>query len=142
MSLLQVTVVRSELEKLKKEHEKLKAELSKVCSYPSGAVAAAFHTGCLRYLAFASRILSDEPHLAHIAQGCCLGGVRDAVTGIACLQATEERNSAQVRIAAAEDTATQAFEEVGNMRDEVADLKERLAKVRPSHAHMHCAWCH
>ena len=42
----------------------------------------------------------------------------------------EERNSAQVRIAAAEDTATQAFEEVGNMRDEVADLKERLVKVR------------
>ena len=47
------------------------------------------------------------------------------------MQATEERNSAQVRIAAAEDTATQAFEEVGNMRDEVADLKERLTKVRP-----------
>ena len=48
---------------------------------------------------------------------------------MALLQATEERNSAQVRIAAAEDTATQAFEEVGNMRDEVADLKERLTKV-------------
>lgn len=30
MLLLQVTVVRSELEKLKKEHEKLKSELSKV----------------------------------------------------------------------------------------------------------------
>ena len=56
---------------------------------------------------------------------------------MACVQAIEERNSAQVRIAAAEDTATQAFEEVGNMRDEVADLKERLTKVRPfpaSHA--------
>lgn len=50
------------------------------------------------------------------------------------MQAIEERNSAQVRIAAAEDTATQAFEEVGNMRDEVADLKERLTKVRPSPA--------
>ena len=49
---------------------------------------------------------------------------------MACLQATEERNSAQTRIAAAEDTATQAFEEVGNMRDEVADLRERLTKVR------------
>ena len=48
---------------------------------------------------------------------------------MAPLQATEERDSAQVRIAAAEDTATQAFEEVGNMRDEVADLKERLTKV-------------
>ena len=47
----------------------------------------------------------------------------------AVMQAVEERNSAQVRIAAAEDTATQAFEEVGNMRDEVADLKERLVKV-------------
>ncbi len=35
MPLLQVTVVRSELEKLKKEHEKLKAELSKVCSSPA-----------------------------------------------------------------------------------------------------------
>lgn len=33
MPLLQVTVVRSELEKLKKEHEKLKAELSKVRSF-------------------------------------------------------------------------------------------------------------
>lgn len=61
---------------------------------------------------------------------------------MACLQATEERNSAQVRIAAAEDTATQAFEEVGNMRDEVADLKERLTKVHPPPARMLCAWCH
>lgn len=49
--------------------------------------------------------------------------------GWLCAQAMEERASAQVRIAAAEDTATQAFEEVGNMRDEVADLKERLTKV-------------
>lgn len=58
---------------------------------------------------------------------------------MACLQATEERNSAQVRIAAAEDTATQAFEEVGNMRDEVADLKERLTKVQPPPApHVLC----
>ena len=58
------------------------------------------------------------------------------------MQAVEERNSAQVRIAAAEDTATQAFEEVGNMRDEVADLKERLVKVHCPplcmHAHKHC----
>ena len=58
---------------------------------------------------------------------------------MAVVQAVEERNSAQVRIVAAEDTATQAFEEVGNMRDEVADLKERLIKVRcpapPMHAH-------
>ena len=54
------------------------------------------------------------------------------MTGTASLQAVEERNSAQVRIAAAEDTATQAFEEVGNMRDEVADLKERLTKVHPT----------
>ena len=44
-------------------------------------------------------------------------------------QAAEERASAQVRAAAAEDTAAHAFEEVGNMRDQVADLKERLAKV-------------
>ena len=60
---------------------------------------------------------------------------------LAVMQAVEERNSAQVRIAAAEDTATQAFEEVGNMRDEVADLKERLVKVHcpppPMHAHEH-----
>ena len=59
----------------------------------------------------------------------------------AVMQAVEERNSAQVRIAAAEDTATQAFVEVGNMRDEVADLKERLVKVHspapPMHAHEH-----
>lgn len=34
-----------------------------------------------------------------------------------------------MRISAAEETATQAFEEVGNMRDEIADLRERLQKV-------------
>jgi hypothetical protein len=44
----------------------------------------------------------------------------------------EERASALLRIDAAEDTATQAFEEVGNMRDEIADLRDRLAKVPPS----------
>ena len=61
---------------------------------------------------------------------------------MAVMQAVEDRNSAQVRIAAAEDTATQAFEEVGNMRDEVADLKERLVKVHLPpllmHAHEDC----
>lgn len=35
-----------------------------------------------------------------------------------------------MRISAAEETATQAFEEVGNMRDEIADLRERLQKVQ------------
>lgn len=44
-------------------------------------------------------------------------------------QAVEEKASALLRISAAEDTATQAFEEVGNMRDEIADLRDRLAKV-------------
>ena len=34
-----------------------------------------------------------------------------------------------MRASQAEDTAGQAFEEVGHMRDAVADLKERLAQV-------------
>ena len=34
------------------------------------------------------------------------------------------------RLSAAEATATQAFEEVGEMRDELADLRERLGQVR------------
>ena len=34
------------------------------------------------------------------------------------------------RLSAAEATATQAFEEVGEMRDELADLRERLAQAR------------
>jgi len=42
---------------------------------------------------------------------------------------TTERASAVRRLAAAEATATQAFEEVGEMRDELADLRERLAQV-------------
>ena len=44
MLLLQVTVVRSELEKLKKEHEKLKSELSKV-SFTYSRLSADFHPG-------------------------------------------------------------------------------------------------
>jgi len=42
---------------------------------------------------------------------------------------TTERASAVRRLTAAEATATQAFEEVGEMRDELADLRERLAQV-------------
>ena len=34
-----------------------------------------------------------------------------------------------MRASQAEDTAGQAFEEVGHMRDTVADLKERLVQV-------------
>ena len=47
------------------------------------------------------------------------------------VQASEEKASALMRISAAEETATQAFEEVGNMRDEIADLRESLQKVQP-----------
>ena len=36
------------------------------------------------------------------------------------------------RLSAAEATATQAFEEVGEMRDALADLRERLAQARSS----------
>lgn len=39
MPLLQVTVVLNELEESKKEHEKLKAELRKVCSFICSAFA-------------------------------------------------------------------------------------------------------
>jgi len=62
---------------------------------------------------------------ARVYSVCYIGNI-----SILCIQASEEKASALMRISAAEETATQAFEEVGNMRDEIADLKVRLQKVR------------
>ena len=45
------------------------------------------------------------------------------------MQTRASKVAALLRVSQAEDTAAQAFEEVGNMRDTVADLKERLAQV-------------
>ena len=53
------------------------------------------------------------------------------VNGPVLAQVTAERASAVRRLSAAEATATQAFEEVGEMRDALADLRERLAQARP-----------
>lgn len=46
------------------------------------------------------------------------------------MQANKEKVQALMRLSAAEQTATQAFEEMGDMKDQVADLKESLKKVR------------
>ena len=53
------------------------------------------------------------------------------MNGPVLAQVTAERASAVRRLSAAEATATQAFEEVGEMRDALADLRERLAQARP-----------
>ncbi|CAK0787929.1 hypothetical protein CVIRNUC_011151 [Coccomyxa viridis] len=82
-----------------------------------------------------ARRAAEEAKLKHSSQVTALQTELDALKKehkeqeSELSKAVEERNSALVRIAAAEDTATQAFEEVGNMRDEVADLKERLVKA-------------
>lgn len=44
-------------------------------------------------------------------------------------QASAEKMSALTRLSAAEATAEQAFMEVGDMRDQLNDLKERLNQV-------------
>eukprot|EP00884_Botryococcus_braunii_P015731 jgi/Botrbrau1/2841/Bobra.0125s0048.3 len=44
-------------------------------------------------------------------------------------QANKEKVQALMRLSAAEQTATQAFEEMGEMKDQVADLKESLKKA-------------
>ena len=80
-------------------------------------------------------------------QPACAAAVHACSTCEPCrrclVQAVEERASALARITAAEETATQAFEEVGNMRDEVADLRDRLTKVgdcaRCMRGHVHAA---
>ena len=45
------------------------------------------------------------------------------------MQASSEKVAALTRVSAAEATAEQAFTEVGDMRDQLADLRERLNQV-------------
>ena len=49
---------------------------------------------------------------------------------ICLLQASGEKVQALMRVSQAEQTAEQAFEETGNLLDQVADLKDRIAQVK------------
>ena len=48
---------------------------------------------------------------------------------VSYLQASGEKVQALMRVSQAEQTAEQAFEETGNLLDQVADLKDKVAKV-------------
>ena len=52
------------------------------------------------------------------------------------LQASAQKVAALTRASAAEATAEQAFQEVGDMRDQLADLRDRLNQVCPPLAHI------
>ena len=52
------------------------------------------------------------------------------LTPAICTQTRASKVAALMRASQAEDTALQAFEEMGSMKDTLSDLKDRLAQVR------------